>query len=1051
MSNHAAHHWCRRLFVTIIVALVLVIASVVTPIRQFQANAAFGEGGSVDSQGNPSGDSSKYLGMIDWVDWSKGATPADLGILEKTEGRLIESKKTYGEVNWDREDAGTIRQSKLGAKGSYDVQSETILGDKKIATSCSLSNLMEDAHGKAAPKGSWLNIHIPGQYTTASGGGDGWDNVYQRFDKASQTGLPVGIGRAGGGRIRFDVKCHAEVINKDGSRTPIPINGLVFSDGEAMTKGEAAYIVPSKIDSEKPVNWRVLEYSHTPGDPTYTELRLGPQRSHDRVSGAANPQGHQNLWQYSSLASSLVPEQALEMTVPHGVSSAAFQPFATMYASNADGAYIDLWGGFGNYITIGIVIGADVSDGPASYGQAAAISQPDISDTESILTQRQVRADQQTLAKVQQGAAPFLGKNGPDLDTQFLNKSSWTTLRNDDLTNSTSLNAYNDEDAFDAPLLVTAQPGKFTQTVACQPAPGSRPTNVSAWLDWNSDGRFSESERANAVCEATSKSARLQWEVTERMLPPAGTSISPSLIRLIATLQSSDPSSADYFGPTGLVSSGEVEDHAVTLVRPTLSVHKRIVGSDGQDAPNAANDGFTFTATALGTFFQKLPLAASPAGAEVKLVDVPATQTTSKGKTATTEAGSVLWPLAFNDLPTELTTQTHQQSTRVAVKEEKITSGFQFWPGSAVCKTPTASKAPWTHTIPIGDPKNGRTIEQPGTYAWPTPSSTAVTHTDQGFTVAMSPTSVLDCSVSNQPFGQISIKPTVTFDPSLSSVPTLDDTLKFSGEFVCTPPATTVAGRAEVTGTWGPVAKDEVWISNPGKDLIPAGSNCKVTQTMIGSPAQQKTKDAAPSIHGAYSWKSVRYTASNQITAGAVLAGETLPQVTVENIVDEPKSTTLSWTKVDETGRPLGGAKFRVWTSGRVATEEDIVREEIADCVADEPRGCAGMTDTDPREGYFTIPDAFMGDYLIEETQAPAGYVKTDDKLSGKIVRSDLSVGKNAGKLTNVRVTSAALPSLPMSGGLSTIVFAIVGTLALAIAAIAGIGSLRRRQGGATQ
>lgn len=1051
LFDHAVHHWHGRLFVTIIVTLVLAVASVVMPIHQPQANAAFGEGGSVDPQGNPSGVSSKYLGMIDWVDWSKGATPADLGILEKTEGYLLESRKTYGELNWDREDAGTIRQSKLWDKGSYNVQSETPLGDKKIATSCSLTNLMEDANGKPAPNISWLNIHIPGQYTTASGGGDGWDNVYQRFDKASRTGLPVGIGRAGGGRIRFDVKCRAEIIHKDHSRIPIPINGMVFADGETMTKGESAYIIPSKIDSTKPVNWRILEYHHAPGDPTHTELRLGPQRSHDRVF--ISPQGHQNLWQYSSLESSLVPEQALEMTVPSGVSSGDFQPFATMFASNTDGAYIDLRGGFGNYIAIGIVIGMDVGDGPASYGQAGAISQPDISDEESILKESMVRADSQPLAKVKQGAPPFLGKNGPDIDTHFSNKDSWTTLKNDDLTNSTSEDQYNDEDVFDHPLLITAQPGKFTQTVACQPAPGARPTNVSAWLDWNSDGRFSESERADAVCDTTSKSATLKWDVNERMLPPAGTSISRSLIRLIATLQSSNPQSADYFGPTGLVTSGEVEDHAVTLVRPTLSVHKRIVGSDGRDMPHATNDGFTFTASsALGTFFQKLPSALSPAQAEVKLLDIASTQTTSKERVGITEAGSVLWPLAFNHLPMQLTAQASQELTsEVTVAEEKIKPGFQFWPQGVSCMTPTASKAAWTHSIPVGDPKNGRTIEQAGTYAWPTPSSTEVTRTAQGFTVSMSPTSILDCSVSNQVFGQISIKPTVTFDSSLSSVPTLDDTLRFSGEFVCTPPSTAVSGSAEIAGTWGPVAKDEVWISNPGRDSIPTGSNCRVSQTAIASSAQQKMKDAAPSINGAYSWKSVQYKASNQITAGAVLVGEPLPQVTVENSVDETKPTTLSWMKVDESGRPLGGAEFRVWTSGRVATEEDIVREKISDCVADEPRGCAGMTDIDPREGYFTIPDAFIGDYFIEETQAPTGYLKTDKKLFGKIVRADLSNGKNAGKLMNVRVSSDVLPSLPMAGGLSTIVFVIVGMLALLISAIAGISSLRHRQGGATR
>ncbi|MDR6939695.1 CshA/CshB family fibrillar adhesin-related protein [Arcanobacterium hippocoleae] len=1001
-----------------------------------KAQAAYGEGGY------NSGETSRYLGLIDWVDWSKCDGPDNCRKLSKS------YTSQTGELNWDREDAGTLFSKDLRDGGSYRVRSETQLGENaKVTTFCSISEFRQNAYGSYPIDGKApLYIHIPGSYKK-----DGWDNVYQRFDKGTRTGIAAGIGRANGGRARFDVSCEAFLVtdNENNERREIPIQGLVFADAEVTSGNETSYIIPAKIDRSRSVEWRQLDYNRVPGDNTKIKLEYGPNNGSDRPDNslfyAFNPQKHQYLWEYSSLANLLDRNNAIKF-IGQSETDQVFQPVSVLYASNANGAYVDMEVKGGNYFAIGVVLGGDSSDGPASYGKAGAIVQPQISGQKITHTIENLKDAPK--AVVSAGAPPFLGVNGPDLEAQFFSKNYWNTLLNDDLYNSTSNGdaysraVFDDEDAITKPLLVTAQPGTFKKTIKCKPAPGEKQTNVSGWLDWNADGHFTNSERSVTVC-GNNNQATLSWNVTPEMLPGAGKTIEKSMLRLMAT---TEPTAKYSFN--SLLPDGEVEDHAVTLVRPTLTVTKQILSSNGQPKNDADRAGFGFTANVPNTTFPQVPLTPQ------KLIDIVAQQTTSGTQSAAAKAGTASWPLAFNNLKPELTDAGQTAPIVNATVSETPKTGYQMVPNTRCEVAEKNQKFTTVKAYNVAASMNQRKpvyMDQADTYAWPEEISPNVTSSKKNaFSVELSPVSVMNCTVSNQPYGQISVKPTV--DTSEVNPPMqIDSELQFAGTYSCTAPTVgPFKGAAKVDGTWGPVKADNVWTSDPKKDLIPAGASCTITQTAITSTSQGGANPAKPVAgSAAYSWKNpVEYQTTNTITAAAGLIGEQVNMVTAVNKVELAPNTTLRWTKVDEKHKLLTGAVFSLKTTDAKNTEQTVA--DITDCVADSAGKCEG-SDKDPEAGKYKVENVPAGKWELTETAAPAGFAKLTQPVKGTVEPADLTSGKDVGEVVNTRITAEFLPTLPITGGLSTTIFLLIGASAIVAAAVTGVISVKRRErGGAT-
>ncbi|WP_216430776.1 CshA/CshB family fibrillar adhesin-related protein [Arcanobacterium phocae] len=973
---------CRRKKVAVLstVAGLFFALFVILPATNTPASAQYGDGGKA-------GYASPYVDMIDWVDWSQATDPS---MLEATGT----SPKRYGQLNWKRGDAGTIRSKSIKQK-PYEVKSRTNIGNATVVTTCSLSHFYEDADAGLAPDSSWINIHIPG-----SNQADGWDKVYHEFNEAGRRGLPVGIGRKTG-RSRFDVDCHAELerVNyqtRQKELVGIPIRGLVFADAETLEREEEITIIPAKVDADKPAPWRMLEAHKSSGRNL---------RSYVSAGNVSQISTRGDLHQYSHLKDRLDENNVLRLEGSYQPQfSSAFRPFATMYAENANGAYIDVYSPFSStFIAMGVVIGADIGDGPASYGQAGAIVQPRVEG--QLVSGVDNEFSSLSTASIGSGPAPFLGTTGPDMDSPYTrgingqSKKQWDRLIGDDDTNSMSFSeSLNDEDAIKEPLLVTAQPGKVERSIDCEPAQTGA-TTVSGWLDWNANERFEESERANAICVPKNGSgellgsAKLIWNVSPDMLPSqGGSSIRPSLLRLIATTESKES-----FGSDSFVVNGEVEDHAVTLVQANLSLVKRIVGTDGTESLKSDRGGFKFTVTGNGV-------------------------ETEKPTQETTADGSVKWPFTFSEFGKQsqilgvFGDQASPQSdsnvvANVKVVEQAKTEYLPF--RVSTCTAP--SKPEWIYQNSNSQMKQ--------VYAWPTNENQDVQLKDNGFVAKLTPTTVLSCQFDNQPYGQISLTPLID-SAKLDSETTIDKNLVFSGTYTCIAPQTgPFAGNEKVSGQWGPVATGQTWTSDPNKEHIYAGSTCSIEQT---------DRNEEPILaDNRYTWDpdidyKVNGSQANTVVAYAGNAGETIDNMEVINKVERSKTASLSWTNVDSEGRALAGATFKLVSLGNP--------KQVIDSIVDCTKEPCTSADKDPNPGSYKLPAVVLGNnYQLEQTQPPAGFVKITEIFKFDIKPADIASGKRLDPIPNYRIMP---PQLPMSGGISAVLFQIGGLAVIFIAII---------------
>ncbi|NLT29516.1 MAG: hypothetical protein GXX86_03530, partial [Propionibacterium sp.] len=76
----------------------------------------------------------------------------------------------------------------------------------------------------------------------------------------------------------------------------------------------------------------------------------------------------------------------------------------------------------------------------------------------------------------------------------------------------------------------------------------------------------------------------------------------------------------------------------------------------------------------------------------------------------------------------------------------------------------------------------------------------------------------------------------------------------------------------------------------------------------------------------------------------------------------------LRWTKVDQDGAPLAGATFEV------LNEAGVVVVTVVD---------NGEHDADPADGAFLVQGLNGETYVVRESEAPAGYLKTEETRTG--------------------------------------------------------------------
>lgn len=358
------------------------------------------------------------------------------------------------------------------------------------------------------------------------------------------------VNSAGGATVNFDVTCSAKMAGQD-----IDLKGFVVADAESMSVGEY-------LQSEAEGDWYVIDRFSNPTPTgqyqvTKTALANGVNRI-EMLSTASNPANTAvTFLKFSNPA----PTKTMKFRIKGEGKTA---------------------------IAIGIVVPyADFGDAPASYGDAMHLLSDIQLSQDSIGVQGM--AD---VAGVNSGAFRlgsflpppdnYLGSMGPDAD----NASQPSVNADlDDLTGRYP----SEEDAWPTQLKVISGLQAGSNFQAAVPCRGSG--YVSGWIDFDLNGSFDANERSQ-VAQCTG-SALLRWTV------PADLQATPAGKFTYVRLRYAS-ASADVQQPTGQALNGEVEDHAVTIAFPKLSISKSSNAGSAGWTVGQTNARYTLTVRNIG-------------------------------------------------------------------------------------------------------------------------------------------------------------------------------------------------------------------------------------------------------------------------------------------------------------------------------------------------------------------------------------------------------------------------------------------------------------------
>lgn len=343
---------------------------------------------------------------------------------------------------------------------------------------------------------------------------DGLDNLYSIGGQSDKNQLIAGLANAANGdTVNFSVSCTSTL-----NGAAIPMAGLVIADAEASNANQVEYVQATPHQTAK---WRIIERFRAKGCTygmnavvTGSTLRFAPI-SRSECSGG---------------------------------------PMGIAFMEDAQGTNVTIKGGGTSAVAIGVGLEADFGDAPASYGEAGALFQRTWSGNP--LTPG-TTTEIYTGAILSTPQAPNT-RLGALIDADANHRPSPNTDTDDN-------DGVDDEDAVGALGTINVVPGKpYTQSNISCTGPGF----VAGWLDWNNNGVFDTGERSVPV-ECTGTSVALTWTVPQDATSTAANASSFLRLRIART-------QAELAQPTGITPTGEVEDHAVRVATPTMSVRKNI-------------------------------------------------------------------------------------------------------------------------------------------------------------------------------------------------------------------------------------------------------------------------------------------------------------------------------------------------------------------------------------------------------------------------------------------------------------------------------------------
>ena len=175
---------------------------------------------------------------------------------------------------------------------------------------------------------------------------------------------------------------------------------------------------------------------------------------------------------------------------------------------------------------------------------------------------------------------------------------------------------------------------------------------------------------------------------------------------------------------------------------------------------------------------------------------------------------------------------------------------------------------------------------------------------------------------------------------------------------------------------------------------------------------------------------------------------------------DVPKVYTyaLNVHKKDNSGTNLEDAKFKLYFVTKNESEENVYTQ-IKKLKDMDDKGGVFATDSN---GNLTLAGLNVGDYALEEVEAPAGYTLLKDKIFFSISDSDIDgrldevtegstisnvkdKEKNNTGYVQMEVVNNEGFNLPATGGMGTYLFTIGGLVIMAGAALLLIASKKRR------
>ncbi len=361
--------------------------------------------------------------------------------------------------------------------------------------------------------------------------GDALDELYNIGGTGAANQLVSGLANTDQGTtVSFRFACSVTLAG-----APVPLAGLVVADAEASNTNEYVEATP-----DQPATWRVIDRDRQ-GCTTSTVAR--------RSAG--------NTLRFSPDGSECA-------------NSGGRGPMAVGFMEGATSARVALKGGGRSAIALGVVLGSDFGDAPASYGQAGSLlSAP------------------WTGGEVPVGDTPVssgftLGSPGlPVLRLGATVDSEGGPLYSDSATGDDTTGA-DDEDSVTPPDIHVTPGQEYTLPgIACTG------TGVAAgWVDWNHDGVFGEGERSGTA-PCAGGAVTLTWPVPADARDTRDAGRTFLRLRVAATAEG-------VAAPTGLATTGETEDHAVTVTLPRL----RLAKTSDATADTRPGDVVRYTVTA---------------------------------------------------------------------------------------------------------------------------------------------------------------------------------------------------------------------------------------------------------------------------------------------------------------------------------------------------------------------------------------------------------------------------------------------------------------------